>query len=343
MTRRGEFSQTSVSSTYTGTRGVCTFRRSEIMKKWKSALVGAAVVAALASSSSLFAATGAFTSPLTNAFLSVDINGGIIASNNATTEGSNGPSASPTVSPDQYGVTWSPWGGPVSTNGDGIQLPDSQATPPVFGSSITKAFGGITATISEAGTAANYAQGGGGPTMNSRDRGTPSGAALDGDLFRDLLFAGGNGSNVQSTNYLQVSLTGLAPSTTYQIALYSFDTTGAHSMNWTATAPSSNLQNGDHLGYNPNPTNVFTAPADEQTITWTGGTATPAPAVFSVTSDATGALSVYGWGGNGVTGNQSSDTSYINGFQISVPEPASMGMLAVASLGLLGRRRNKTA
>src|SRR5580692_5808657 len=114
------------------------------MKKWKSALIGCSAVAALAMASSSFGSTGNFTSPLTNAFLSVDLNGGPIASANATTEGSNGPSGSPTISPDPFGVTWSPWGGPASTNGDGTQLPSSQSSPNVFASSIAKAFGGVT-------------------------------------------------------------------------------------------------------------------------------------------------------------------------------------------------------
>jgi hypothetical protein len=335
------------------------------MNKWKNALVGCSAVAAMAMTSSLLATTGNFNnttgSGLNNAFLSVDINGGIIASNNATTEGSNGPSGAPVVSPDPYGVLWSPWGGPTSTSGDNVQLPDSQASPVVTGSSITKTFGSVNATISEAGTAANYAQGGGGATLNSRDRGSPSGAAGDGDLFRDLLFAGANG-NVQSTNYLQVSLTGLLPSTTYQVALYSYDSTGGHTTNWTATAPFATTTNDTHFGWNPdsasqlpagytfNAAGDFVAPHDEQSITWVAGT-TPAPAIFTVTTDGTGAATLYGWGGNGIStdaandnSGQNADTTYINGFQIAlVPEPTSIGLLGFAAVGLLGRRRNKTA
>jgi hypothetical protein len=315
------------------------------MRKSKYALVGCSLVASLATSSAVFAATtGNFTSPLTNAFLSVDVNGGIIASNDSSTEGWNQSHSAPVLGTDPFGVQWSPWGGPTNTSGDGTQLPNSNGGG-VQASTITKTFGAVTATISASGTASNYAANGSG-FLNGRDRGTPTGTANDNDLFRDLEFAGGSGSNVQSTNYLQVTLTGLSPNTSYQFAGYSDDPTSGHSEAWTATPPTSNLQNGDHLGYNPNPTNVFTAPADEQVITWTSGGANPAPAVLTVTTDATGSVSLWTWGGSGTTADQGSSSSYINGFQIavaSVPEPTSMALLGIASLSLLGRRRNKTA
>jgi hypothetical protein len=302
-----------------------------------------AVMLVLAASSAS-ASTGNFTSPLTtNVILSVDVNGGVITSQNSTTEGSNGPSGSPTLSADPFGVTWSPWGGPTNTNGDGTQLPNSNGGG-VQADTITKAFGGITASISAAGTLSNYSTNGTGH-LNGRDRGAPTGAANDNDLFRDLVFAGASGANVQSTNFLKLSFSGLQANGVYKVAAYSFDTTGAHSMNWTATPPTSNLQNGDHLGYNPNPTNIFAAPSDEQTITWTGGGANPAPAVFLVTADGTGNLALWGWGGNGVSGNQSADTSYIDGFQLAVIPEASAFAMGGAVCGMIGltyiARRNR--
>src|SRR5208282_192744 len=79
---------------------------------WTIEVVGGAVLIA-APLVSAGVVTGNFTGPLTTGvLLSVDINGGPITSANSTTEGSNGPSGSPVLSADPYGVLWSPWGGP---------------------------------------------------------------------------------------------------------------------------------------------------------------------------------------------------------------------------------------
>jgi hypothetical protein len=300
--------------------------------------------------SPVFASTGPFTSPLTTAFLSVDLNGGPIASAAAPTEGWNGSFSSPAFSADQYGVTWSPWGGPVNTYGDGTQLPSSQSSPNINASSLSKTFGSITATLSIDTTlnSSKYGTVNGVASMNSRDRGGQTGvtylppASSDGDVFRDFVFAGGSGSQVQGENFLKLTLSGLTPGGSYEIAMYSFDGSGGHSGNWTATAPtaSNNL-----LGWwagSPPGNNTFTAPADEQTITWTGGGTNnfQAPAIFTLTADGTGSLSVWGWGGDGISGDQSGDTTYLNGFQIAqIPEPSCLALLSLGAL-LVGRLAN---
>ncbi len=238
-------------------------------------------------------------------------------------------------------MTWSPWGGPTSTYGDGTQLPSSQSSPNVNASSISKTFSGVTATVSIDTTlnSAKYGTVNGVASMNSRDRGAPSGANNDNDMFRDLLFAGGSGSQVQGENYLQLSLSGLTPGNSYLVATYSFDNSGSHSMNWTATAPTTSGGLNGWWAAAPANNNTFNPPTDEQTISWTGGGATPAPAVFNLTADGSGDLTVWGWGGSG-TVSQSGDTSYLNGFQIeAVPEPSTIALGVIGISSLLLRRR----
>jgi hypothetical protein len=333
----------------------------------RGAIVAAAMFAGLSSISTF---GSPFTSPLTNAFLSVDINGGPLGGATTPTNGWNESTSAGAFSADPFGVVWTPWGGNNYAGGDGTQLPGSGSQSPlipVFASSINKTFtqngppvadntyfspaftgqttlsSPVTVTASESGTASDYAQGGGGATLNSRDRGSPTGAngAGDNDMFQDFIFAGSSGSNVQGSNYLQVQFAGLTAGTSYEIALYSYDSSGSHTMNWTATAPTISNSLSGYWASTPVGNNTFTAPADEQLIAWTAGTTT-APAIFTLTADNSGDISVYGFGGNGVTGSASADTTYLNGFQIaSVPEPTTLGLIGVAGLGLMARRRRQ--
>ena len=212
------------------------------MKRYLAAFT---LVFAAALVSPVFAATGPFTGPLLNPILSVDLNGGVSTGAGQTTsptEGWNGSFSTPLFSADQYGVTWSAWGGNPGAYGDGTQLPSSQSTPNINASSISKTFGSFNATLSidTVNNSTKYAQVNGTASMNSRDRGqigtySPA-ATIDGDMFRDLIFAGST-SAVQGENFLHLQLGGFTAGLTYQIALYSFDGTGGHSMNWTATAP----------------------------------------------------------------------------------------------------------
>jgi len=179
--------------------------------------------------------------------------------------------------------------------------------------------------------------------MNSRDRGNPSPIySADNDMFRDFIFAGTGSGPIQGMNYLTLSLSGLTAGVTYAVALYSYDYSSGNTMNWTATAPT--LENSKNGWWDGTTDNTFTAPADEQTITWTTDGATTAPAIFDITANGSGDITVYGFGGNGVTGNQNASSSYLDGFQIGVvPEPTSMALLGLGALvgTFVIRRRQK--
>jgi PEP-CTERM motif len=279
--------------------------------------------------------TGSFNSPSTTAFLSVDLNGGpssATSGNSASpTEGWNQSFSAPAFGPDPYGVTWSAWGGPTGAFGDGTQLPNDQSGISVGASSINKTFttasvasGSVTATISAAGTSTAYGAKAGGLPLDSRDRGTgwtggAVGPAFDIDMWRDFIFASGSGSNVQSSNFLQVQFTGLNPNSTYQISLYTYDPSGSHNAVGTATPYQD--QNFESLGWwanqTANPGNeTFAAPADAQVASWAGSGTPPAPITLNVISNGQGLANVWTWGGTGNAGDENADTSYLNGFQV---------------------------
>jgi hypothetical protein len=286
------------------------------MKKW---IVVFLFVLALSISASAVT-TGAFTSPLTNANLSVDLNGGTITNQACATEGWNGSYSSPAFGADPYGVTWSPWGGPTNTYGDNTALPSGTGV-----TSVSKTFGAITLTVSAPGVQTNYAS----AKFNSRDRANPTpNYTSDNDVFRDFMFISNGGINKQSCNNIKVTASGIAPGTVCQIALYSYDSSSSSLfMNWTATAP-------DAVGYIASNGN-FTAPAGQQTI---GFSSKGAPAVFTLTADGAGTISVWGWGGDGITGHNSASASYINGIQLVIPEPATIALLG---LGMALLRKKK--
>jgi hypothetical protein len=287
----------------------------------KLIIVSVCLVLSLALTASAGTLTGAFTGPQTGAILSVDLNGGT-STQSCPTEGWNGSYSAPAFGADPWGVTWSPWGGPTAQYGDGTVLPAGTGV-----TSITQTFDAITLTVRLPGISTNYSS----AMLNSRDRGSPTpNYTNDNDVFRDLLFVGGSGSNTQGTNYMQVQASGLVAGASYQIALYSYDWTGGHSMNWTAIAPYAAGGYTNESG--------FLAPSDEQTITWTSTGATQAPAVFTIIADGTGSISVWGFGGSGITGESSADTAYLNGIQIT-PEPATMALLGLGGLALIRRKR----
>lgn len=259
--------------------------------------------------------------PTGTTILSVDINGGPITTANATTL-----------------TGFSPWGGPVSTGGDGTQLPSSQSSPVVNGTSITKTFsttlGNVTATITASGSNS--------PAMNSRDRGNPSGPTNDGDLYRDFIGAvqPGSGSNGTGSNPFQITFSGLAASTTYQLTFFAFDSAIATDG---ATGP------GGVMNFSPTLLGTNSGQIQWKTPTSAYSNAT----TFNATTDGTGALTTFEWatiGGLGLPGQtQIQNWTVLNGFQISTPptgsaapEPGSVALMALPFAGgLIARLRRR--
>lgn len=325
------------------------------------------------------ASTGAFGTTYngeltgSSVILSADLNGGQNSANIAPTNGYNENTSSGGFSADPNGVLWTGWGGNQYSGGDGTQLPNSNVgnnassisktfstsgstyygvsgtvTPPITATlSIDSAASTANDSVLAGNNAGDYGQVNGVASLNSRDRGSPSAAngVNDSDMFRDFVFTGNNSgnTNIQSTNFIDLALSGLTAGASYKVALYSYDSSSTgNSMNWTATAPMTSGGVDGYFAASPVGNNTFTAPADEQTISFSNGT--PAPAVFTETADSHGDLNFYGFGGNGVSGNQSATSAYLDGFQIAsataaTPEPTSILTFGIGALGLLGYRR----
>ncbi|HEY1685936.1 MAG TPA: dockerin type I repeat-containing protein [Tepidisphaeraceae bacterium] len=292
--------------------------------------------------------TGSFTAPSTSAYLSVDINGGIIASNDTPTEGWDQVDGDLPIGADPYGVTWSSWGGPTYDGGDGTQLPDSGSS--VGAASISKTFSGmptsaipsgsLTATLSAPGSTSSYGNLSNGLPLNGRDRGSGSnsvnnwaqgytGPMADIDMWRDFEFAGGSGSNVQSSNFLQLQLSGLKPNASYTILLYTFDALASVN-HVSATATPYQQQTSVALGWWAPQTGgagneTFTPPADEQVTSFSASTSLPAPISLNIISNGQGIADVWDWGGSGTAGDENASSSYLNGFQVQGGTPLLLG------------------
>jgi hypothetical protein len=150
----------------------------------------------------------------------------------------------------------------------------------------------------------------------NRDRAAPTSGASP-DLYRDLFTA----LSETQTNGVTLSISGLDPSTTYSLEIWSLDrgfNNGA-TYEWRDTTdPASPVL----LGTITNSTSAVPASLSEFRVT------------ANVTSDATGTIRL----GH----NDSAGTGTINGLRIStVPEPTSAALVGVGGLGLLARRRRR--
>jgi hypothetical protein len=335
--------------------------------------VASLVVFAASNSYAVFSQRG-------DAVLSVDINGGSGTDNRTLLgwTGSVGGTvpvgiddlAGPPVGNGAPFVLWQPWGGPTGQGGDGTNLPNNAAdgTAISMSKNFTTSIGPVGVTISTAGTLANYGNLG---NINSRDRGpigqtdhggvteaTDAAAHYDNEnrigrqLYRDLIFAPRSGTAVRGTNFLKIEFSGLTPGQPYQASFYAYDRSQTQSAEYSATDPT--LNSSGNLGWWENPTltaaNSFVAPADMEISPWVSPASSgntnplPTPVTLSRKANALGIATFYSWGFNGdyTLPEQSNfaGNSYMNGFQLAVPEPGSMilGMFGLAGM-MLGRRR----
>jgi hypothetical protein len=165
--------------------------------------------------------------------------------------------------------------------------------------------------------------------IDDRDRATPTngGALTYGQLYDDLIFAGGTTGPTGGMN-VTVSGGSLLANTQYQISIYAYDS-GSN------VAPQPRSANW-YDGNNANALVLTTSfdgtvlPTTDSQYRFTGLAAT----------DATGALLLLGRNTtpNAVAGGVSIGV-VLNGFEINVPEPTSLSLLALATVPALRRRR----
>ncbi len=136
----------------------------------------------------------------------------------------------------------------------------------------------------------------------------PSGLGL---MYKDFVFVAAGGNQGRAT--LGVSVSGLTPNTTYQVAAYAFDNNGSGGQtNFTASVPADT--GFSFSNFPPHESVIWTSPFDEY---GTGNNTPPPPAIFEITTSPLGIGSFYAWGGDGVSGNAIATSTYLNGFSIS--------------------------
>jgi hypothetical protein len=239
--------------------------------------------------------------PQNTPFLSVDLNGG------------NGPT--------QPG--WTGW---------------SFANPPGGNSFSTTFSGGVSLTLSSSP---------GSTGLLTRDRGNPSGNTLNfDDMYEDFVGATRNSNYGLGWNALEFAFSGLSSSTQYEFTFFCFDRNGANNnyYRWLmgTTDPYTYVDpaTGNAHSYQPaTVSNNFTpylATINPGNGLWPS-TPYQYSASFFAATDGNGNVTIYVWSDTTSYSNQTA--SLVDGFQIGVPEPATIALLSLGGLALLRRKR----
>jgi hypothetical protein len=184
-------------------------------------------------------------------------------------------------------------------------------------------------------------------TLGERNRSAPTYTGVtNANMLADLVFDAS--TTAQGRDYMTLAFTGLTASKSYNITVFSYDNNGSSATNWTTIAPPSSATGFASATAFVAHTNLSNSTGNAIPTTNNGGsspTNTNDPsggATFNVTTDGSGNVTLYAWGGNGVNGNtgNSGINPYINGFTIeSVPEPAAFVLMALGGMIFLVRRR----
>jgi hypothetical protein len=169
--------------------------------------------------------------------------------------------------------------------------------------------------------------------IDDRDRATPtnSGSLTFAQIYDDFIFAGATTGPTGGMDLTINSGGQLAPNTQYQISIYSFDS-GSTPLPQPRTAQWLDGNNGNALVTNTAFSGA-TLPTSDGQYKFTGVALT----------DASGNLLLKGRDTTGFEPTTAAAVSpgvFLNGFEINVvPEPASLGFVALGALGMARSRR----